>query len=981
MRNGHFGRVFFGLSVAAAALCAVPAAAQQETQRYDLSEQSLGSALRAISIQSGQSVVAPAALVAGKRSRALTGTYSTEDAVARLLDGSGLRAVRVGNALVIQRQFAESAQDAQGDGEGAGSEAILVTGTRIRGRRPAGSSVITIDRSAIDQSGYATTQQILQALPQNFGGGPNEATIETNRGNASLNGNYGSGINLRGLGSGSTLVLLDGERPPMAGFAGIFTDLSMIPTAAIERIEILADGASALYGSDAVAGVVNIVPRKRFTGLETRGRFGLGDGFDEVQASVIAGKDWSSGHVMIAYDYYDRGRLAAADRPYVSEDLRSFGAGDYRGNFSNPGTIVAGSQNFAIPRGQNGSGLSPALLVAGTVNLQDQWMSADILPQQRRHAVFAAAEQELAPDVELYAQALFGDRNFDRRRPASLNNALRTVPVTNPFYVDPIGTHQPIRVRYSFLRDLGPEGSRGSSSAVGVTGGLRFTPGAWAIDAHLTFGQQVDNSVYYNRVNTARLAVALADTNPATAYNLLGDGANTNPATINSVRGSTTSHGRYWLWSGQVRSDGPLFTLPGGSARLALGGEFRAERYRDGPTIGDTSTLTPQPLAAIPTPGTRRITAGYAEVSLPLASPELGLPLLRRLDVSAAVRTEDYSDFGRTTNPKFGLSWQPAGGVTVRGSWGTSFRAPSFNDLRPDLATQLQFAIELVDPASATGTSFAMILRGTIPDLGPETATSWTAGIDLEPSFFKGFRAQLTYFNIDYRNRIASPASEVLNFLINRSTYAPIINTAPAPGQIAALFASPNYLPFFSIDPSKVTMIIDARTQNLAVQSIDGLDFDVRYAAPVAGGTFEIGASGSYLLGYSQALTPSAPAIDLRNTLGNPVDFRLRGRLSYAGPAFGGAVFVNYVDGYTNRQTVTPRKVGSWTTVDAQLSYRFGEEHGPLAGVSLALNASNLFDTDPPFTINNLGTSVIGYDPENANAIGRVFSFQVSRKW
>src|SRR5690606_34800283 len=144
-----------------------------------------------------------------------------------------------------------SAQDAQGSVEGAGTGDILVTGTRIRGQAPAGSSVTTIDRKAILQSGYSTTQQVVQALPQNFSGGPNETTYETQRGNASFNQAYGSSINLRGLGSSSTLVLLGGERPPMAGFVGVFSDLSMIPPAAIERIEILPDGASALYGSDA----------------------------------------------------------------------------------------------------------------------------------------------------------------------------------------------------------------------------------------------------------------------------------------------------------------------------------------------------------------------------------------------------------------------------------------------------------------------------------------------------------------------------------------------------------------------------------------------------------------------------------------------------------------------------------------------------------------------------------------------------------
>jgi hypothetical protein len=312
MRNRQAGRAFFGLSAAAAAaLCAVPAVAQETAaRRYQLSGQALGSALRNVSVSSGQAIVAPSDLVAGKTSRALVGTYSAEDAVARLLEGSGLVAVRVGNALVIRRQSAESAQDAPGDREGAGGEDILVTGTRIRGRAPVGAQVISIDRKAIEQSGRGTVQSLLQTIPQNFGGGPGETTNGVARGNADLNGTYGSGVNLRGLGVSSTLVLLNGERPPMAGLAGVFTDLSMIPLSAVERIELLADGASALYGSDAVAGVVNIVPRDRFTGLETSARYGRADGLNEIQFSGIAGLGWSSGHAVLAYGGCQRRRMS-----------------------------------------------------------------------------------------------------------------------------------------------------------------------------------------------------------------------------------------------------------------------------------------------------------------------------------------------------------------------------------------------------------------------------------------------------------------------------------------------------------------------------------------------------------------------------------------------------------------------------------------------------------------------------------------------
>ncbi|WP_191229011.1 TonB-dependent receptor [Aurantiacibacter xanthus] len=960
---------------------AMPACAQSgERQQYDLPAQDLARSVRDVVDQSGATIVASADMLGGLRAPALRGDFTPEQALARLIANTPLMVARVGDALVLQHVPADRVQSSAA--AGAGDDEILVTGTRIRGRAPAGAAVTTIDRRDIEQSGYGTTQQILQALPQNFGGGPNETTIETNRGNASLNQNYGSGVNLRGLGTGSTLALLNGERPPMAGFAGAFTDLSMIPTISIQRIEILPDGASALYGSDAVAGVVNIIPRTQFEGLEATARYGLADGFDELQAGAIGGKRWQSGNFVIAYDFYRRDRLAVADRSYISEDLRRFdGGGDYRANYANPGTIVSGGQTFAIPAGQDGGNLAASDLAAGTQNLQDQWLGADALPFQERHALFAAMQQELAPNLEFYAQALFGSRQFDRRLRASSNNALRTVPVTNPFYIDPIGTNQPIQVRYSFVEDLGPETLRGRSEALGASSGLRLDVGKWSFDAHATYGTQREDSVFYNRVNTARLAAALADTNPATAYNLLGDGANTNPITIDSIRGSTSDSGRYTMVSGLVRADGPLFRLPAGDAQLALGGEYRHERFRDSPAISDTTTLTPVELAPTPMPDPRRVTAGYAELLLPLAAPDLGLVGVRRLDLSAAVRFEHYSDFGDTTNPKLGLSWQPFEGLTLRGTWGTSFRAPTFNDLRPDLASPLQFAIGLTDPTSPTGITYALILRGTVPDLGPERATSWTAGFDFEPSFLAGLTARLTYFDIDYRDRIASPASETLNFLINRATYASIIDASPDPATVAAYFSGPGYVALFPITASQVTTIIDARTQNLARQNLNGFDFDLAYRSEFADGSLEVGVGGSWLSGFRQALTGDAPEIDILDTLGNPVDLRFRSRASYSGKRFGAALVVNYVDGYENRSDAVPQQVDAWVTVDAQLSYRLAADHGPLAGTTLALSASNLLDNDPPFTVNNLGLTTIGYDPENASPVGRVVALQVTKTW
>lgn len=972
-------KVALALSIAAAALSAplIPvAAAQEQRQNYDLLAQPLAQALREVSVRSGRNIAAPAELLRDRTAPTVRGSYTLVEVVEALLAGSGLHMRRVGDGLLIER--IQSGDGTSGD-QGPPSGEIVVTGTRIRGSGPVGSTVTVVDRQAIDRSGYATTQDIVQTLPQNFGGTPGEsAGAGSFHSDSGLNTANGSSINLRGLGTGSTLVLLNGDRPPLGGFSGVFSDVSMIPASAIERIEIVADGASAIYGSDAVAGVVNIIPRLNFAGAETRFRIGTADGdSQDIVASQLLGTRWSGGQAMIAYEYYHRTRLAAADRAYATDDLRNYGGTDNRTRYANPGTIIAANgRTFAIPRGQDGRSLARGGLVAGTFNLGNDWTDADLLPDQRRHSVFAAATQELAPDVRLYARGLYSSRSFTQReRPIS--NAARTVPVINPFYVDPIGTRQPVRVQYSFVRDLGPETTSGRVEAYGGSLGLDADLGRWNIDLHGTWGRQAERTTISNRVNTARLNAALADTDPATAYNLFGDGPSTNPATIAKVRGSTRSGNSGTVWSSALRADGPLATLPGGDVRLAVGGEYREERYEDGTTISDVSTLTPVPLAPIALPGPRRVRALYGEAHVPVLGEGFMLPGVRRFDLSAAVRAERYSDFGTTTNPKFGIAWEPFSGLTVRGTWGKSFRAPNFNNLRQDPANSLFFAYTLPDPVSPTGQTNVLVLRGNDPDLRPERATSWTVGADVRPPSIPNFQLSLTYYNIHYRDRIASPAANLLNFLVNRAAYAGIIDANPSLTTIQGYFASPVFQNPFNLAPGQISMLIDARLQNLSTVKQSGVDLDLGYGFDILGGKADVGLTGAYIFHIDQALTAAAPSSDVVDRLGNPVDLRLRARAGWSDDRLSIFAFGNYLDGYTNLTNATPQEVDSWTTFDLQLGYRLGTDRD----LSIALSATNLFDRDPPKAAYFLGPFSVGFDPDNASPLGRVLSLTVTRKW
>ncbi|SNS88096.1 TonB-dependent Receptor Plug Domain [Sphingomonas laterariae] len=970
--TGFRGRVALSISTALAlAIAAMPArAGERAAQAFDLPAQPLGAALAAVARQSGIELIAPSALLAGRTAPSLSGRYAPREALDALLVDSGL--------VIVERDGVYGLRPASAVSHEAESRGtIVVTGTRIRGGGAAGASVITIDRAELDRGGYATTQQMLQALPQNYGGGPSEATLGISLGNnATANTGFGTGVNLRGLGTSSTLVLLNGNRPPLGGFSGAFADVSMIPASMIERIEILADGASALYGSDAVAGVVNIIPRTRFEGLEVSLRAGTADGdFGEVQAGIIAGQKWASGRVVLAYEYFDRGRLAASQRDYATEDLRAFGGPDYRTSYANPGTIQSGGTTWAIPRGQDGRGLAPGDFTPDTVNKADAWAGEDLLGSQERQGLYGRVEQEWR-DLTFYGEGLYADRRFaTRARPISLQP--RTVPVGNPFYVDPAGTGQPVRVQYDFRRDLGSEVAEGRVRAIGLDGGVLWTRGAWEVDMHGTFGEQKERSSLLNLVNNARLAQALADTDPATAYNLFGDGPSTNPATIEFVRGSSTTYQTYRLWSVGSRADGPLFDLPAGSVRLAVGGEYREERFAaDG--INDRSAPVPIALP-IELPGQRDVLAGFAELAVPLFGSDNEQAGLRRLDLSLAGRVEHYSDFGTTANPKLGIGWTPIDGVSFRVSYGTSFRAPAFSDLDQSINSRIIFALPLADPASSTGSSNALVLRGNDPGIGPERATTWTAGTDIEPAFLPGAKLSLTWFHIRYRDRIVDPSSELFSMLPNRATYGALIDDSPSPAEVAGYFADPTYVDISGLRPDDIDLVIDARNQNLSVVKLEGLDFDLGYAAKLAGGDLGLGVSGSWLMRYDQAVTTEAPTADIVDTLGNPVDLRFRGRASWSKNGFGLAAFVNFVDGYSNQTASPAEQVDGWTTVDLQLSYQFPAQGR--AGMTLAFSISNLFDADPPYVNNFNGISAVGFDPNAASPVGRMVAIQAKRSW
>jgi len=369
---------------------------------FDIPKKDLASALKDVFLETNTETLYAPGLVEGKSTNGLKGRYSLGEALDILLEGSGLTyEIGKDKTLLIREvesdktsqlkpelhsvyEFAQADQQGQEqvpavrqeekeeqkrDKELAEFEEIVVTGSHIRGvGLSVGSKVEIIDRLEIDRSGFATTQQILQSLPQNFGGGANERVTN------SANLTAGTGVNLRGLGTDSTLLLVNGRRVPVAGLNTDFFDVSNIPTTAIERIEVLSDGASAIYGTDAIAGVINIILRDDYEGAETRARFGTvtEGGQQEYQFSQTFGTNWESGNALISYEYYNRDSLGNEEREFTADsDLRSLGGDNFSTTFSNPGNIADpftgfSTVAFAIPAGQDGTALTPGDLMPGS---------------------------------------------------------------------------------------------------------------------------------------------------------------------------------------------------------------------------------------------------------------------------------------------------------------------------------------------------------------------------------------------------------------------------------------------------------------------------------------------------------------------------------------------------------------------------------------------------------------------------------------
>ncbi|MFM6931000.1 MAG: TonB-dependent receptor domain-containing protein [Novosphingobium sp.] len=863
--------------------------------------------------------------------------------------------------------FAQTAEDADAD-----ADEIIVTGSRVRGEAPVGSTVISIGRAEIEASSAITVDRMIKEIPQNFDLG----VSENSRGQSGGSGNivYGNSVNLRGIGPYATLVLIDGHR---VTYNSRSIDPSVMPSLGVERVEVVADGASAIYGSAAVAGVVNLIPRRNLDGGEVFARAGIAEQGDlhEITLGAALGKKFDRGQIMVAFEHVERSNLSGDDRSFFVANQTAFGGPDGRTTRCFPGTLRAGGVSYAMPGQLTASNVST--LVAGTTNKCELLERQDLIPRQSYNSVNGTGTFEATDWLTLSIDGFYSKRDFYRR--SAYSSATITVPQTNAFFVRPTGfTGTSYTIDYMF-KELQPADSWGYAESWQVTPKLTIKlPHDFEFEALYGYGKTSDNSTSNAALNNAALNAALASNDPAAAFDPYGLGR-TNPALFATLANQiflAPTNGRMQTW--EARLNGSLITLPGGSVKLATGYERQDFKVALGSARG--APTTPLVFRNFG----RKVDSFYGELYIPIFGAENAIGGFQRLELNAAVRHDKYSDVGSTTNPKFGINWVPVDGFKLRASYGTSFRAPTIPEIYGN--SNNLFVQNYTNPSG--GTIQGVALSGQNLNLKPETATTWSVGADFDP--MPGLHIGVTYWDVNYKNQVLANLSN-LAILGDAAFYAGtnILYTGTAAGTqvqnyINAGIGVVGTLP--TGGASAVTVFVDGRGQNLGVSRTKGFDFAADYQFTMGNGDkVMLMAGGTYLTGYHVSVTPAAPLVDKLNTIFNPLKFKMRSSVTYEhGPLTARLQWI-HVNGYRNTAANPVQNVSAYDPVDLSLSWKIGDRAAEgffEKGMTFGIEVRNLLNERPPYVnIAPSGNGSGGYDASAADPIGRLFAVSVRKSF
>jgi outer membrane receptor protein involved in Fe transport len=487
----------------------------------------------------------------------------------------------------------------------------------------------------------------------------------------------------------------------------------------------------------------------------------------------------------------------------------------------------------------------------------------------------------------------------------------------------------------------------------------------WRLSSHVARALERSDVTVDGLVSYRALLAALLDPNPATAFNAFGDGSHTSKATLAGIAASATFDGHTTLDTVGVAADGPVFQLPAGPAKLALGAEYRHQTFSALTISPDVSTNKAR-LA-------RDVHAAYAELRLPLLSRDHGS---QELTLSLATRFENHLNLARSTAPKAGLTWSPATGISLQGTWTTAFRAPNLADLYE--GNNSSMIIALPDPHSPTMISRVLAWGDKNADLHPESSHGWTLGFELGSPLLTNGSFALTYFDILLRNQFADYSLSLDALMDPGQTER--VNRAPTAEERSEVCGRSHFVGLAAeCLASPIDAILDARVLNNAYLATSGIDLITKQSFESPAGHFDLRLEGAYVTRYAVRDTPTSPLLNLVDTQNHVLRLRTRGALNWQRASLGATAGINFDGGYKDVASKPQRSVGSWTTWDLQVrrDTTLGFGGVPLKS-RIALNIQNVFDTPPPFLNNALG---LGYDAENADLLGRVISFQLTTTW
>ena len=860
---------------------------------------------------------------------------------------------------------------------------VEVTGSSIKRVEGEGAlPVQVITREDIQRSGVTTAMELIDRISAAQSLGNFNTTLGEGTTLAGFNG-----ASLRGLGTQRTLILLNGRRiapyalsntsSPSAGAA----DLNAIPLSAIERVEILKDGASAVYGSDAVGGVINFILRKDFQGAESSftyldsdhkgggsGRWNGAVGFGDLAKDKF--------NAFLTVDYLNQRNLRAADRDISkSAYLPSLGVDRTSGN-SLPANISQNPKDFGPGGGTAFKGTknpgNPACLLpfsfptAGSpAQCRFDFASViDTIPPSEQYNVVGKGVLQLAPDHQLFIEGAVFHGDFTQRiSPTPVSSSFTTKPVllfpTSPFYpaayVTSVGgaANQPIRIAWRGL-ELGPRTDMLKSDTERVVAGLQGILAGWDYQAAVRYTQNRQVDTYTDGYLSEAVLLPIFASGILNPFNFNTPAAIATASTAKIFGDASKNTAKDY--GVDVKFTKEIYQLPAGPLSVAVGGESRKEKLdlinasflSSGDIIGGAGALPSL------TGASRRVSAVFGE---------LNIPIVKTLEGDVQVRYDSYSDVGSTTNPKFSLRWQPTSSFLLRGSYGTGFRAPTLSDLfNPQLRTNTNgsFSDPLRCPVTGSGNDCNLqfnSLRGGNPLLKPEKSNQYDVGAIWEP--IQQLSVGADYFNVKIKNVLT---------IIDAST---IFGNYAAYQQFVLRRAPDTQFPSL---PGEIAFVQE-QTVNVGKLEVSGIDVDLRFKQPTAWGKFTASLSGTYLMHYKQTDLASGNLVEFIGTAGAPQGAITRWK-HYAtidwdyGP-WGATVAQNFQNGY--EETINSpslgtynRRVGAYEIYDLQGRYEISKN------AKVTLGIRNMFNRAPPVS-GGTGTFQVGYDASYADPRGRLF--------